>query len=115
MTYLWCYQRTLGKRQITCVWIANPIAPFYEIVFTNLDNSKNFKQNVSGESVHVVFDKDMGNIIGIGVNNVSTKVVLKGKSLFIFLTAKHTILVCRFLCCYRMPYDVVGIDSKRTL
>ncbi len=106
ITNLLCYQNTLGERQITCGWIANPIAQIYEIVFTNLDNSKNFKKNVSKKSVSVEFDVNMGNIIGISVNNVLTKVMLKGESLFEFLTTKHAHLICKILYCYRTHNDI---------
>ncbi len=79
ITSLWCYQHTLGERQISCVWTANLNARFYKLTFTNLEVSKSFKLNVSEEFVSVELDKDMGNIIGINVENFSTEVLLKGK------------------------------------
>ncbi len=78
ITHLWCHQHTLGDRNISCAWVANPNAQFYKIVFTNLENSNSFKMNVSKEYVNIELDTDMGNIIGIIVNTALTKVLLKG-------------------------------------
>ncbi len=83
---MWCYQNTLGKRQITCSWAANPIAPFYEIVFTNLEGLNNFTKSVSEVFVSEELDTPMGNIIGISVNNAVTKIMLMGTSTIIFFT-----------------------------
>ncbi len=49
--------------------------------------------NVSEGSVSVELDTNMGNIIKITVNDVSTKVLLKGKSLYYFFTAKYAFLI----------------------
>ncbi len=106
ITYLWCHQHTLGERQITCVWVANLHALFYEIVFTGVEGSNKLKMNVSEESVSVELETDMGNIIGITVNDVSTKVLLKGKYPSNFLTPKQAFLLYRNSWCHQVRIDI---------
>ncbi len=86
ISQLRCYQQKIGGRQLSCFWIAAPEASFYELVYTNLEGSKNLVMNVSELFANVELKTVMGNVIKVSVNDASTKIMLMSTSLINFFT-----------------------------
>ncbi len=74
-----CFQRTVGERNVSCAWHAEPPGAFFEILFTKPNGNELFRKNVSENLIFVEFDDAAGNAIEITVRNVSTKIELIGK------------------------------------
>ncbi len=81
ITQFICFRREIAKRQIICSWEAEPLALFYELVFSKPDGSKIFTKNVRRKDVTVEIDISSGNTIIASLRNVSTKVELFGMSI----------------------------------
>ncbi len=76
-----CLQQKIAEHQVICSWKAQPIALFYEIVFTKPDGSKVFSKNVSDTAITVEVDNSFGNTIIASLRNASVKIEIFGMSI----------------------------------
>ncbi len=78
-----CYQHAAGQSEVTCQWIAEPSAPFYEIMFTMTDGSEILREDVEVNAATVELNNLMGELILVSVRNASTEIRLMGTSIHI--------------------------------
>ncbi len=78
---LTCLQHAVGESEVTCSWVAEPPAPFFEIVFSTTEGSGSFKQKVSTNYAEVELNGFIGETIAVTVKNAVTKLKLRGMSM----------------------------------
>ncbi len=81
MRDLSCYQQAAGKTQVNCQWVAEPPAPFYEIVFSMTDGSEILRKTVRSSSASVELGNFIGNVVSVSARNISLQMELLRKSM----------------------------------
>ncbi len=71
-----CHQQAAGKSQVNCQWVAEPPAPFYEIVFSMTDGSEILRKTVPSSSAGAELGDFVGNVVSASVRNISTQIEL---------------------------------------
>ncbi len=76
-----CHQQAAGESQVNCKWVAEPPAPFYEIVFSMTDGSEILRKTVPSSSAMVELGGFVGIVVSVSVRNISTQIELLRKSM----------------------------------